>query len=94
MIFIKTISTRCSFNFIITIVRDQTYDELLVHGYINNLWKQYEFKNIAPLPIALVTLITHWMRIEIIHLIGEPTKSKKCKHWSIDTDTILQSIIQ
>ena len=92
MLWKSSITTPC-FNFIITIVRDQTYDELLVHGYINNLWKQYEFKNIAPLPIALVTLITHWMRIEIIHLIGKESESKKCKHWSIDIDTVLQSII-
>ena len=93
MLWKSSIITPCT-NFVINIVRDQIYDQLLVHGYINNLWKQHEFRNTAPLSIALITLITHWMRIEIIHLIGEETEGKKCKHWSIDIDTILQSIIQ
>ena len=68
-------------------IRNKLSEEFLVFGYVNQLFKLSNFKNVQKLPIYLIKFITNWISMECIHYIN----SRELKHWKISIDAILEN---
>ena len=66
--------------------RNEKGEDLLVFGYINELWRTSGFRSMSSLPFYLIRLIKKWVCIERIYLYGN------CKIYTINVDVIIQSV--
>ena len=62
---------------------------LVCFGYIRNLWKLQEFKDLMFPPFCLIQIIRNYISSEMIHLFEEVNGS----HWKIDIDQIISNSI-
>ena len=69
------------------ITRNDNNDNLLTFGFINDCYKNQEFKDVQVLPFYLIKFISNWVYFETIHLIHCP------KHWTIDVDDVIKSTL-
>ena len=71
-------------------------DELLVSGYVRELWTSPGFKKMRPFPIALLGVLSPFISIEYVHIVARGYFRKVSvglEHWKISVDGILDSII-
>ena len=62
---------------------------LLVFGYVNQLWQTEEYLYIQSLPFYLIKLIEKWICFQYIHLVGQ--LQLNCRHWIMNVDDIIKS---
>eukprot|EP01084_Bolivina_argentea_P062215 113749_1 len=65
-------------------ITDESKDNLLVQGFLKNIWKRSEFSNLLTLPKYLDKIIEKFHSIEIVHVID-----RNGNHWNINMDEIL-----
>ena len=61
-------------------------NNVIIHGYLKNVWKNKEFNNLDQLPLELIILITTFYANEYVHLMrlnGE--------HWRMSLSELLHS---
>ena len=80
-----TIKIPC-YGFCVSVIQNQIRDNLIIYGYINDLWKSQQFQTFNKFPIHLINLIGQWIKYDRVHLIGQGY------HWSLSVDQIFQSI--
>lgn len=69
-------------------------DDLLVFGYVQELFKSPEYQTIPLLPYYLIKLIGKWISFENIHLTGVQEDELITVHWKINIDKIFQSAME
>ena len=66
--------------------RNEKGEDLLVFGYMNELWRTSEFRSMPLLPFYFIRLIKKWVCIERIYMYGTD------KVYMINVDIIIQSV--
>ena len=67
-------------------------NELLVMGYIRNLFNSDEFHGATELPMEILMLIVKWHHNEMIHWIEWNSKQKENEHYEISVSSILSNL--
>ena len=77
-----------------TLTRNEEFEDLLTFGYVHDCYKIKNFKNMRMIPFYLIQLIGKWICYETIHLFTvQNDKDRTKKHWTIDVDKIIQSVM-
>ena len=72
---------------------DDKRDELLVFGFVNDLYQAKEFKNLRKLPVCLINLILKRVNNEYLHILQLSYHDDDNQHYKINIDDILNSTI-
>lgn len=75
-------------NVMINMHNNEFGKNLLIFGYVNELWKSSEYSYVPSLPIYLIRLIGKCMHIEYVHIIKADKNTSL--HWRINVDDILK----
>lgn len=69
-------------------LRNEFREDLLLFGYVNNLWKSEEYSHTPTLPFYLIKLIAQWICLDKIRLSNTFNGS----YWEIDVDQVLNQL--
>ena len=76
------------------LTRNKEFDDLLTFGYVHECYKMEKFKDMQVIPFYLIRFIGKWICCETIHLFTlHGDKDMTRKHWTIDVDKIMQSVM-
>ena len=68
-------------------MNDKGIADLVIFGYIRDIWKLSEFSDVSYPPDGVIKLMVMFYSTEYIHLIAKESGD----HWKVALDDILQS---
>merc|ERR1712154_760158 len=76
----------------LVIVNGKANDELLIMGYIRDLYKTEMFKDVETMPDDLIKFTLKWCRTEMLHWIEFNLGKNEKMHFEIPIENIISSL--